>query len=542
MTRFVVVPGLFTGAGVWQETTERLRAAGATVAVVEVPRAEAGATDLEAHVAEVVAAIDAEGHGAGPASVPGHGAASGSGSGPEYGAASGSGSGPERVTAPGSETGDSPDVVLVGHGYGVYPAVGAADRRPSRVARVVYVDGPLVRDGAVALESVPGPDLREAAAKGELLAAPGRQEWARWGSTAGLSEAHLDRLTALAVPHPTAVLHQPIKLTGAFASVPTTGVLCAASGTTIETLRMVLGFGDPALRALAHPSVTFFELSTGHWPMLSHPGTLADALLGAAAGDGVSLAAEDGAGQPETPGHLRPFLLEVPEITPVRDENIDFHFPPDLSDGTAPRPAVVVIHGGPVPAEARPTPREWPTLMGYARLAAAHGAVGVTLDHRLHALTDYPRACADVAAAVERVRADPRVDETRIALWFFSGSGPMTTPWLSSPPPWLRCLAANYPVMAPLPNWGLSAGPRPADAVAEAGSLPLLLLRAGLESPAIASTVEDFITTARSTEANLTVIDLPDAHHAFEGLDRTDESRRAVRRAMTLVLGHLGLA
>lgn len=114
--------------------------------------------------------------------------------------------------------------------------------------------------------------------------------------------------------------------------------------------------------------------------------------------------------------------------------------------------------------------------MGYARYAAEQGMVGVTLDHRLHDVADYERAAADVAAAVELVRADPRVDTDRVALWFFSGGGPITADWLGAPPAWLRCLAATYPILAPLPNWGMADSRfHPADAVADAGALPIVL-------------------------------------------------------------------
>lgn len=92
--------------------------------------------------------------------------------------------------------------------------------------------------------------------------------------------------------------------------------------------------------------------------------------------------------------------------------------------------------------------------MGYARLAAAQGAVGVTLDHRLHDVADYERAAEDVAAAVELARADPRVDADRIALWFFSAGGLIMADWLRARPVWLRCVAATYPILAPMSNWG----------------------------------------------------------------------------------------
>jgi hypothetical protein len=104
---------------------------------------------------------------------------------------------------------------------------------------------------------------------------------------------------------------------------------------------------------------------------------------------------------------------------------------------------------GPTPAGVRPTPRGWPLYQGYGSVAAARGAVGVTADHRLHDPGDYPLAAADVAAASALTRADPRVDADRVAVWFFSRSGLLLTDWLRAAPPWLRCAAASYPILAP---------------------------------------------------------------------------------------------
>ncbi|MFE6133479.1 alpha/beta fold hydrolase [Streptomyces sp. NPDC056437] len=516
MTAFILVPGVFTGAQVWEETAARLAKAGDEVHTVDLTGlGGAGAaepadverpvdldTDLETHIADVLTVIDAVG--------------------------------------PAADRG----IVLVGHDYGIHPVMGAADRRAERVSRIVCVDSGLPRDGVPALAAVPDQRLREQLAEragaersgtepGELPP-PARDEWQRWGSTAGVPAAALDRLTGLAAPQPLGTLLQPLRLTGAVSAVPTTGVLCTGNGTSIELVRMLVGMGDPALKVLTAPGVTFFELPTGHWPMLSCPAELADVLLKAAAGEGDRLEPADAT---EPPAHLRPFLLDVPELPRERIGTVDLYLP---AHAEAPRPAVVFVHGGPVPAGARPTPRDWPTLTGYARYAAGEGVVGVTLDHRLHDVADYERAAGDVAAAVERVRADPRVDADRIALWFFSGGGLLAADWLAAPPTWLRCLAATYPVLAPLPNWGLPGGRfRPAEAVAQAGALPVVLTRVGLESPEIAATVEEFLATATGCGAHVEVVDVPNGHHGFETRDPTDESREAVHHAMRTVLGRL---
>ncbi|MEU5363955.1 alpha/beta fold hydrolase [Streptomyces sp. NPDC005925] len=504
MTVFILVGGVFTGADVWRETAARLAAAGreahaVPLTAIDAGRPAVGHVDLETHIADVTAAIDAVGEG------------------------------------PGRE------IVLVGHDYGIHPALGAADRRPQRVDRVVYLDCGMPRDGVPPLAAVPDPALRARLAaragrgetQGELAPPATHEEWQRWGSTAGVGVAALDRLTALAAPQPLGTLLQPLRLSEAVAAVPATGVLCTRNGVGIDLVQRLVDFGDPVAAALAGPRVTFFELPTGHWPMLSCPAELADVLLRAAAGAGHRLRPAD-TGTP--PAHLRPFPLDVPEVPRDRKGHVDLYVP---GEGGA-RPAVVFVHGGPVPAAARPTPRDWPTLVGYARLAAAEGVVGATLDHRLHDVADYERAAADVTAAVELVRADPRVDADRIALWFFSGGGLLAAPWLAEPPAWLRCLAASYPVLEPPPGWGLGDSRfRPVRAVAHAGALPVVLLRAGREAPGIAATVEAFVAAAKDSGARLELVDVPHGHHGFETLDPAEETGPPLRHAMRAVVTRL---
>ncbi|MFE7901889.1 alpha/beta hydrolase [Streptomyces sp. NPDC057424] len=505
MQVFIMVAGAFTGAQIWRETAAQLVAAGSQAHTVPLtgvdaarpaPPAQVG---LQTHIDDVIAAIDAV-----------------------------------EVTS-------GQEIVLVGHDYGIHPVLGAADQRAERITRIVYLDCGMPQNGVPALAAVPDQALRVQVAeragtdgRGGVLAPPDPGEWERWGSTAGVGEAAMERLNALAAPQPLGTLLQPLRLTGAVAAVPVTGVLCTRNGASIDLVQRLVDFGDPALAVLTEPQVTFFELPTGHWPMLSCPAGLADVLLQAAAGEGRRLrpAGDDA----PVPAHLRPFPLDLPGPPRDRRGRVDLYVP----DGGGPRPAVVFVHGGPVPAGARPRPREWPTLVGHARLAAAAGMVGAVLEHGLHDVADYERAAADIAAGVERVRADARVDADRIALWFFSGSGLLTTDWLAEPPAWLRCLAASYPVLAPLPAWGLIGSRfRPARAVVRAGTLPVVLLRAGRETPQIAATVDAFVAAANDSAARLELVDVPNGHHGFETLDAPEVTRPALHHAMRSVVTHL---
>lgn len=500
MTAFVLVAGAHTGGWVWRQVAAGLRESGAEAYPVTLSGMGDGGgpagpdIDLETHVADLVRLIDEL---------------------------------------------EAPEVVLVGHCYGIHPVLGAADRRPQRIARVVHLDVGVPQDGDPALDLVPDPELRDRLraqadpAGGDWrIPPPSPDEWERWGSTAGVPAESLAELARRAVPQPRATLTQPLQLKGTAAEFPVTGVLCTANGSSIALVQTLVGLGGPRLKALTDPRVSFFDLPTGHWPMLSAPDELADVLLRAAAGEGHHLSAAAS----EQPAHLRPFLMDVPERPRERVGQIDLYLP----DADRPRPAVVFVHGGPVPAGVRPTPRDWPAFVGYGRYLAHRGVVGVTLDHRLHDLADYGRAAEDLAEAVERVRADPRVDEDRVALWFFSGGGLLSADWLAAPPPWLRCVAANYPILAPLPNWGLSASRfRPAVAVRTAGRLPVVLTRVGQELAEIAATVEEFLTVAEECRADVEVIDLPLGHHGFETIDHIEEARHAVEHAVRSVLGHL---
>jgi len=229
---------------------------------------------------------------------------------------------------------------------------------------------------------------------------------------------------------------------------------------------------------------------------------------------------------------LRPFVLPVEFRTPERQGTLDIYLPDDTS---RPQPAVLVVHGGPMPAEVRPAPQEWPVYRAYPSLLAARGVVGATVGHRLHSPAAYSTAADDVLAGVEALRADSRVDGDRVALWFFSGGGLLVADWLRDPPSWLRAVALTYPVLAPLPGWPDDPRFRPVEAVTEAGDLPLVLTRVGRENPAIAEGVEAFVAAATKLE----IVDVPDGRHGFDYLDDDDASRAVIERAVELVLAEL---
>ncbi|GAA5150168.1 alpha/beta fold hydrolase [Nocardioides marinquilinus] len=98
------------------------------------------------------------------------------------------------------------DVVLVGHSYGGLPITGAADARADVVSALVYLDAFLPEDGD----------------SGWALTNDDERAWYVADSRRlGHAVDPLPFFDERARPHPVATLHQALRLTGAWRSVPT---------------------------------------------------------------------------------------------------------------------------------------------------------------------------------------------------------------------------------------------------------------------------------------------------------------------------------
>ncbi|MGH3395800.1 MAG: hypothetical protein ACRDPO_14030 [Streptosporangiaceae bacterium] len=72
------------------------------------------------------------------------------------------------------------------------------------------------------------------------------------------------------------------------------------------------------------------------------------------------------------PDHLRPFVLPAGSIEAERHGHADLYLPQAAQRS----PAIVFVHGGPIPADLRPSPRDWPVYQGYGSLATSRGVAG----------------------------------------------------------------------------------------------------------------------------------------------------------------------
>ena len=237
----------------------------------------------------------------------------------------------------------------------------------------------------------------------------------------------------------------------------------------------------------------------------------------------------------DLPPYLQPFVLDVAQGAEHRVDRVgklDFHRPA----GTARTGAVLLVHGGPGPADLAVQPRDWPLYQGYAAAIAQRGQVAVTVDHSLiRGLDQLATAADDVEAAVGVLRADPQVDPERVVLWFFSGAGLLAGEWLDSRPDWLRAIALTYPLLATPP--GVDELVSAAEVIGKHKDLPVLLTRVGREHEELAGPVAEFVSAGG---AALDIIDVPKGQHGFDMLDHSEESRAAVTKALDWAIAHLG--
>ncbi len=226
----VLIPGFWLDGASWDQVADPLRAAGHTVHALTLPGKESRDADrtgigLRDHVDAVVAVVD---------SLPG-------------------------------------PVVLVGHSGGGAIAHAVADARPHAIRRVVYVDSGPLGDGGVINDELPVVD-------GEVPL----PDWSAFEDEdlVDMDDAFRERLRSIAVPEPAGVTsdRQVLRDPGRY-EVPVTVISCEFPTTL---LRQWMSDGHPFVAELARvQDAELVDLPAGHWPQLTRPRELAEAILAA---------------------------------------------------------------------------------------------------------------------------------------------------------------------------------------------------------------------------------------------------------------------
>lgn len=226
----ILIPGLWLDASSWDDVVPALTGAGHKVDALTLPGLESSDADrvgigLADHIEAVVAAIEAT---------------------------------------------DEP-AVLVGHSGGGAIAHGAADARPDRVARIVYVDAAPPGNGGSINTELPIVD-------GEVPL----PDWQFFDDAdlVGLTDDLRVAFRARAIPSPAGVAHDPITLTDERRyDVPITVLMSTMPATQ---LREAMAADHPFVHELNRiRDVEIVDLPTGHWPQFSKPAELGAAIVAA---------------------------------------------------------------------------------------------------------------------------------------------------------------------------------------------------------------------------------------------------------------------
>jgi dipeptidyl aminopeptidase/acylaminoacyl peptidase len=225
----------------------------------------------------------------------------------------------------------------------------------------------------------------------------------------------------------------------------------------------------------------------------------------------------------DLPPHLRSFVLPHEPVEPVRSGALDLYLPDRA-------PAVLMVHGGPVPADRPVRPPQWPAFRAYGALLAQAGLIGAMVEHGFVDDDSLGAARDDVSNALTALRADDRVDADRVGLWFFSGGGYLMGSFLDPVPGGVVAVAGTYAAVGDeeLPDIGLVDGIE----AAPRSTLPLLLVRPEHDFDWIVPITDDLLARCSDAGRDVDVIDVPGAHHGFETVDDTDAARDAIRRSV----------
>jgi len=230
MTHLVLIPGFWLDGDSWGEVLPALTAAGHTVHALTLPGKESLDADrsgigLADHVAAVVRFVD---------------------------------------TLPSG-------VMLVGHSGGGAIAHGVVDQRPDAIARVVYVDSGPLGDGDHINDELP-------VVNGEIPL----PDWSVFGEEdlVDLDEGLRANFRSIAVPEPAGVANDLQQLVDPRRyDVPVTVICCEFPA---DQMREWIAAGIPfAAELAAIKDYELVDLPTGHWPQLTKPAELAQAILAA---------------------------------------------------------------------------------------------------------------------------------------------------------------------------------------------------------------------------------------------------------------------
>jgi tetratricopeptide (TPR) repeat protein len=199
----------------------------------------------------------------------------------------------------------------------------------------------------------------------------------------------------------------------------------------------------------------------------------------------------------------------------------DLYLPPGAGAKGAPRPPLVVFANG-VGDRDDNSLKDWAIYTSWARLTAVSGMAAVLANSR------HEQAAEDIADLVRHLRtqaADLRIDPDNLALWACSANVRVAMPYALD--------SANAFVKAVVLYYGQL------DASLIRGDLPVFVGRAGLDNPLFNTSIDAYVAAAVVKNAPVTIVNLPNGHHAFDLVDDNDASRAIVRETLAFMKDNL---
>lgn len=184
--------------------------------------------------------------------------------------------------------------------------------------------------------------------------------------------------------------------------------------------------------------------------------------------------------------------------------------------------------------------KEMGAYVSWGELVASAGIVGITYENR-----DPAEDAQAVLRYIVRHAAELGIDPARIGIWSSSGNVPNAIGLLCGGGGSLACAALCYGYMLDLDGdtFVRDAASQyrfvlaPASASIEAmPPLPLLVVRAGQdENPGLNASIDRFVAAALQRNLDLTLLDYPEAAHAFDIVDDSDASRAMIRKILAWI-------
>ena len=215
-------------------------------------------------------------------------------------------------------------------------------------------------------------------------------------------------------------------------------------------------------------------------------------------------------------------------------------------------PGVVIVPSGPLKLFETYPPKEWENVTSWARLFAASGLGGVTVNHRFSDVRHLPLAGHDVRDAVYFVHQHAQkfsLDPNRLCLLTFWGGGVLISFALRERPRFLKCLVMYSPLLdirgmkryqKALPDHVRDAySPTQCIRAANNFTLPIFLARAGQDSKHLTATIDTFLANATQRGVPVEVMCHETGHHAFEIRDNDARSHAIIERTITFVKEHV---